>query len=627
MEPEQKTKLRKIALGVFLFLPAILFPFGKIMPENPAGIAKTLFFLAAYLIIGGDVLKEAAENILHGEIFDENFLMSAASIGAFCMGETTEAVAVMLFYEIGEFLEDAAVEKSRDSITAMMDLRPDFANIRRGEALIRVAPESVRVGDVIVVRPGERVPLDGTVSAGDSSLDHSALTGESYPVAVHPGDEVLSGAVNLNGVLEVRVMKAFADSTVSRILELVTNAQEKKSKSEAFMTKFARIYTPAVVGCAALLAVVPPLLFGEPWKMWITRALTFLVVSCPCALVISIPLAFFAGIGAASRSGILVKGSAYLEALSDVKTVVFDKTGTLTKGVFTVIGVFPEKVRKEELLELAAHAEGYSSHPIAVSIREAFGADPDLSRVSDLEEIRGKGISAKFDGKKILVGNTRLMAENGIKTRPCEENGTVIHASIDGEYAGAIVISDVLKEDSVQAIRDLKKLGVTKTVMLTGDKESAAARIAEVTGLDEFHAELMPEDKVSRVEGLMERTEGKLAFVGDGINDAPVLTRADIGIAMGALGSDAAIESADIVLMDDQPSKIAKAIRISRKTLMIVKQNIILAIGIKLLVLILAAFGLTGMWAAVFADVGVCILAILNSVQLSAGSSQQVRTR
>lgn len=607
MNTEQKAELRRILAAAILFLIAWLIPISEKF--------RFLLCLVSYLIVGWDILKESAENIAHGEVFDENFLMSVASIGAFCLGEYTEAAAVMLLYSIGEFFEDYAIDRSRDSITEMMDLRPDHVNIRINGELAARDPAEIGIGETIVIKPGERIPLDGIIVSGSSQIDNAALTGESLPVNVSIGDEICSGGVNLNGLLEVRTTKTFGDSTVSRILELVENAQEKKSKSEAFITRFARIYTPAVVTAALLLAVIPPVFFGASFRLWITRALTFLVVSCPCALVISIPLTFFAGIGCGSKNGILIKGSSYLETLANAGTFVFDKTGTLTQGTFTVIAVHPEQYSEEKLLEFAAHAESFSSHPIALSIRTAYGRETSADRVSDLQEISGHGISAVIDSHNALVGNDRLMALYGIPEHECELTGTIIHIAVDGEYSGHIVISDVIKPDAKEAIKKLKENGVSQIIMLTGDKESVAEDVATKLSLDGYYAELLPQDKLSRVEELLSGKDVPLVFVGDGINDAPSLMRADVGVAMGALGSDAAIESADIVLMYDSPSQIVKAIRISRKTLAIVKQNIIFAIAVKLLVLVLAAFGQTGMWAAVFADVGVCFIAILNALR------------
>ena len=617
MSKSQKKRLQMIIISSVLFLFALIFPFEKVFDGKAVEIIPMVIYLAAYLIVGWKVLYKAGRNILHGQIFDENFLMAIATIGAICLQDYKEAVAVMLFYQIGELFEDYAVGKSRESIAAMMDLRPDHANLVRGDTVEEVDPEEAEPGDIILIKPGERVPLDGIVIEGESRLDTAALTGESVPRGVGPDDEIYSGSVNLTGLLHVRVTKAFGESTVARILELVENASDKKSRSENFITRFAAVYTPAVVIAAVLLAVIPPLFFHGSWNTWINRALIFLVVSCPCALVISIPLSFFGGIGGASRKGILVKGSNYLEALADVRTIVFDKTGTLTNGTFTVTAVHPDIISEADLLEFAACAEAFSSHPIAVSIKTAYGKEIDLNRVSSNEEFSGKGLRSVVDGKNVLMGNMVLMEENGIHAHECHMNGTIIHAAIDGLYAGHIVISDTLKPDSEEAIRNLKAQGIRRTVMLTGDKEAVAADIAGQIGIDEHYANLLPQDKVEILEKLLSenRAAEKLAFVGDGINDAPVLTRADVGIAMGAMGSDAAIEAADIVLMNDKPSDIVKAIAIARKTLTIVRQNIIFALGVKLLVLILAACGQANMWMAVFADVGVAFLAILNAMR------------
>ena len=574
-------------------------------------------FLVPYLLVGWDVLWRALRNIAKGRVFDENFLMALATIGAFATAEYAEAVFVMLFYQVGELFEDAAVDKSRKSIATLMDIRPDYANVERNGQLEKVSPEAVAVGDLIVVKPGERVPLDGVVLEGTSALDTAALTGESAPRDVIPGDSILSGCVSRTGLLKIQVKKSYGESTVSRILDLVENAEEKKAASENFITRFARYYTPCVVIAAAALAFIPPIFMGN-FPDWFHRALIFLVISCPCALVISVPLSFFGGIGGASKCGILVKGSNYLEALARTDTVVFDKTGTLTRGTFTVTAVHPEGgVTADELLECAALTEIYSDHPISRSLREACKTDLDAARLSDVEEIAGHGVRAKIDGTQVCVGNSRLMERESVKWLPCELVGTLVHVTIGGFYAGHIVISDQPKADAADAIADLKALGVRKTVMLTGDTDEVALAVAKELGVDEYHAELLPADKVSRVEKLLaaEPPKARLAFVGDGINDAPVLTRADVGIAMGALGSDAAIEAADIVLMDDKPSRIATAVRIARKTLGIVRQNIIFALGIKALVLVLGALGIATMWEAVFADVGVACIAILNATR------------
>ena len=617
MSKSQKRRLKLIIISTVLFLFALIFPFGKVFSGKAAEIIPMIIYLAAYLTIGWKVLYKAGRNILNGQIFDENFLMCIATIGAICLRDYKEAVAVMLFYQVGELFEDYAVGKSRESIAAMMDLRPDHANLVRGDTVEEVDPDEVEPGDIILIKPGERVPLDGIVIEGESRLDTAALTGESVPRGIGPDEEIYSGSVNLSGLLHVRVTKAFGESTVARILELVENASDKKSRSENFITRFAAVYTPAVVISAVLLAVIPPLFFHGSWSTWINRALIFLVVSCPCALVISIPLSFFGGIGGASRKGILVKGSNYLEALADVRTIVFDKTGTLTNGTFIVTAVHPDIISEEALLEYAAHAEAFSSHPIAVSIKTAWGDEIDLNRITSNEEYSGKGLRSVVDGKNILIGNMVLMEEQDIHAHECHMNGTIIHVAVDGLYAGHIVISDTLKPDSEEAIRSLKAQGIRRTVMLTGDKEAVAGSVAEQIGIDDYYADLLPQDKVEILENLLgeNRASEKLAFVGDGINDAPVLTRADVGIAMGAMGSDAAIEAADVVLMNDKPSDIVKAIAIARKTLSIVRQNIIFALGVKLLVLVLAAFGYANMWMAVFADVGVAFLAILNAMR------------
>ena len=625
MNKKQKRTLIRIVVAIVLF--AIIYPlpleswFG-----SPLGLyVEFALFLVPYLIAGYDVLLKAARNIGHGQVFDENFLMSVATIGAFALvlfpdsdPHMAEGAAVMLFYQVGELFQSYAVGKSRKSIADMMDIAPDYANVMRDGELTQVDPYEVAVGDEIVVKPGERVPLDGTVVSGASQLDTAALTGESVPRHVEAGAEVISGCVNMTGLLTVKVAKPFGESTVSRILELVENASEKKARTENFITRFARYYTPAVVIVAVLLAVVPPLLFGQNWSDWVQRGLIFLVVSCPCALVISVPLSFFGGIGGASRLGILVKGSNYLEALGDTETVVFDKTGTLTDGTFSVVAVHPETdVDPDLILSVAAHAEAYSDHPIALSVKEAYSGPIDRERIADVEERGGHGVRATIDERVVLVGNDKLMCEGGVDYHDCELTGTILHVSLDGEYIGHIVIADVIKEDAAKAIAELHAVGVKRTVMLTGDRKEVAAAVAAELGIDEYRAQLLPQDKVAAVEKLLDETtgKGKLAFVGDGINDAPVLTRADIGIAMGAMGSDAAIEAADIVLMDDRPSNIAKAIHVARKTMGIVRQNIVFALAIKFLVLILAALGIANMWLAVFADVGVAVLAILNAMR------------
>ncbi|MFR7474029.1 MAG: heavy metal translocating P-type ATPase [Christensenellales bacterium] len=559
---------------------------------------------------------KAIRNIAHGQIFDENFLMALATVGAFGTGEFPEAVAVMLFYQVGEWFQGYAVGRSRQSIAKLMDIRPDYANIEQNGKLVEVDPEEVSIGQTIVIKAGERIPLDSIVLEGKSTVDTAALTGESLPRDVAPGDDVISGCINQNGLLRVRVTKEFGESTVAKILDLVENASAKKAKAENFITKFARYYTPCVVIGAVLLALVPPLIVGG-WTMWIQRALIFLVISCPCALVISVPLSFFGGIGGASKCGILVKGGNYLEVLAKTQTVVFDKTGTLTKGVFNVTAIHPEQCSEAELLEMAAYAESYSDHPISRSLKEAYAEEIDALRVSQVEEISGRGVHATIDGKRVCVGNDKLMENIGVSWHPCHRVGTTVHVAIDGVYAGHIVISDEIKQDAAKAIRQLKAEGVEKTVMLTGDAKAVGESVAKELGLDEVYTQLLPADKVEKVEQLLNHRQGngKLAFVGDGINDAPVLSRADLGIAMGAMGSDAAIEAADVVLMDDQPSKIATAIRIAKKTLGIVKQNIVFALAIKGLFLIMGAFGVANMWEAVFADVGVAIIAILNAMR------------
>jgi len=582
-----------------------------------------LLFLVPYLVVGWDTLKEAAEGLLHGEALSEDFLMSVATIGALCIGflpgaqtQFPEAVFVMLFFQLGEWFEEKAEGNSRRSIAHLMDIRPDSAHVERGEELLTVHPEEVEPGEVIVIQPGEKVPMDGVVLEGRSSLDTVALTGESVPRSIQEGDEILSGCVNQSGVLRVKTTKAFGESTASKILDLVENAASRKSRSESFITRFARIYTPVVVALAVLVAVVPGFITGE-WATWIYRGLLFLVVSCPCALVISVPLTFFGGLGGASRKGILIKGSNLMDKLAGLQTVVFDKTGTLTEGVFEVTAVHPEVIDQKELLHLAAHVERHSTHPIAVALRNAYPQEQDSCTIGDVEETAGHGIIASVNGKKVAVGNAKLMEKVGAAWRPCHHEGTLIHVAIDGVYAGHIVISDRIKADAAPALEALKAVGIRKTVMLTGDQESVAAAVAKQLHVDQFHAQLLPADKVSQVERLL--PEGPLAFVGDGINDAPVLTRADVGIAMGALGSDAAIEAADVVLMDDNPSKIAAAVRIARRTLRIARENIWLAVGIKVAVLILATLGLATMWMAVFADVGVTVLAVLNAMRTLKG--------
>lgn len=632
MNKKQKRTRNRIVAALAIF--AAVFAVTEFVPiaqyvggETNALYLEFVLFLIPYLIAGYDVLLKAARNIGNGQVFDENFLMTIATLGAFALvlfpdsqPHMAEGAAVMLFYQVGELFQSYAVGKSRQSIADMMDIAPDFANVMRDGKLVQVDPYEIGVGDEIVVKPGERVPLDGTIAEGSTQLDTAALTGESVPRHVEEGAEVISGCVNMTGKITVKVSKPFEQSTVSRILELVESASEKKAQTENFITRFARYYTPIVTIGALVLAVLPPLLFGQSWSDWIERGLTFLVVSCPCALVISVPLSFFGGIGGASRLGILVKGGNYLEALSHTETVVFDKTGTLTNGSFNVVAVHPDaaaEVNPDLILSIAAHAEAYSDHPIAVSVKEAFTGEIDQSRIADVREEGGHGVRAVVDERVVLVGNDKLMREEGIAYHDCELTGTILHVSIDGKYVGHIIIADVVKEDAAECIKRLHAAGVKKTVMLTGDRAEVAKAVAEKLGLDEYHGKLLPEDKVNQVERLLGETseKGKLAFVGDGINDAPVLTRADIGIAMGAMGSDAAIEAADIVLMDDKPSKIASAIRIARKTMRIVWQNIVFALGVKFAVLVLAAVGLATMWLAVFADVGVAILAILNAMR------------
>ena len=611
MTKKEKTMLVRIAVSAVLLIAAVLVPY--------EGVWRFLLFFPAYFVIGWDVLWRAVRNIAHGQVFDENFLMALATVGAFCtgffgQGEYPEAVFVMLFYQVGELFQNYAVGRSRKSIAELMDIRPVYANVEREGKLVQVDPEEVAVGDVITVKAGERVPLDGVVLEGTSMVNTSALTGESVPREVRPGDDVISGCVNQSGLLRVRVTKVFGESTVAKILDLVENSSSKKARAESFITKFARYYTPVVVIGAAVLALVPPLFVGN-WAGWIEKALIFLVVSCPCALVISVPLSFFGGIGGASRQGILVKGGNYLEVLANTEMVVFDKTGTLTKGVFNVTAIHPQECAKGSLLEMAALAESYSDHPISRSLKEAYGKEIDESRVGQVEELSGRGVCAQVDGKTVCAGNDKLMDSIGVKWCPCHHVGTIVHVAVDGQYLGHIVISDEVKDDAKQAVSALKAQGVRKTVMLTGDAKTVGEAVARDLGLDEVHTQLLPGEKVAKVEALLEQksSKGKLAFVGDGINDAPVLSRADIGIAMGALGSDAAIEAADIVLMDDKPSKIALAMQISKRTLRIVRQNIVFALAVKIVVLALTPFGLSNMWEAVFADVGVMVIAILNA--------------
>lgn len=610
---ENQKKLIKTIVGAVVYAVAIFTRF----KGSPFSLAA---FLVAYFIIGGDVLWRAGRNILRGKIFDENFLMSLATIGAFIVGDFAEAVAVMLFYQVGELFQDYAVDQSRESIASLMNIRPDYANVQRGAELVKVDPDEVKVDETIVIKPGERIPLDAVVLSGSSSVDTSALTGESLPRDVDAGDALLSGCINISGLLTARVTKEYGESTVSKILDLVENAGNKKSKSENFITKFAGYYTPAVVIIAVLLALIPPLVIpGATFRDWIYRGLIFLVISCPCALVISIPLSFFGGIGGASRRGILVKGSNYLEALAETEIVVFDKTGTLTKGIFAVQKIVPEGISESELLELAAHAENFSNHPISQSLKKAYQKAIDAARICDVEEISGHGVTARVDDKTIAAGNAKLMRRLGVVfTEPEDVIGTVVHVAENGVYRGYIVIADEIKEDARRAISELKAANIRQTVMLTGDAKRIGERVAAQLGMDEVYTELLPVDKVAKVEELIAKKSprGKLAFVGDGINDAPVLARADIGIAMGGLGSDAAIEAADIVIMTDEPSKIATAIRVSKKTLRIVKENIAFALLVKGVVLLLGALGIATMWAAIFADVGVAILAILNAIRM-----------
>lgn len=609
MSKGQKIDLVRILLAAVLWIVVWLLPLD--------GYFKLIAFLVPYLVIGYDVLWSAVRNILHGQVFDENFLMAVASIGAFCVAQYPEAVAVLLFYQVGELCQGLAVGKSRKSIAALMDIRPDFARVLRDGKEETVDPQTVEVGETIVIKPGERVPLDAVVTKGETAVDTSALTGESLPCDKHVGDNVISGSINLNGLIEAKVRTAYAESTVSRVLDLVENSAAKKARAEAFITRFAKYYTPCVVIAAVLLAVLPPLILKQGFSEWITRALTFLVVSCPCALVISVPLSFFGGIGGASKLGILIKGANDLEALSKVDTVVFDKTGTLTQGRFKVTAVHAQEMSEAELLDIAALAESYSNHPIALSIIKAHGGHLDKSRVTSIEESSGYGVTAVIDGKKVSVGNDKLMHRAGVQWKDCHLPGTTVHIAADGVYMGHIVISDTVKPDAKEAILSLKNNGVRKTVMLTGDNKKNGEAVAAELGLDEAKTQLLPDEKVAAVEELLQQKLDKrtLAFVGDGINDAPVLARADVGIAMGALGSDAAIEAADIVLMDDRLTGLSKAMRISRKTMRIVRQNIVFSLLVKLAVLVLGALGLANMWFAVFADVGVMILAILNAMR------------
>ena len=617
MTKKQKKILVRIIITFILFVGLMIAEHLGSMKSIADTWVLFCIYLIPYLIIGYDIIYIAARNIRHGQIFNENFLMMVATFGAFGVREYSEAVAVMLFYQTGELFQDYAVGKSRQSISEMMDICPDYANIEVDGKLNQVDPDDVEVGSIIVIKAGERIPLDGVIIEGESLIDTAALTGESVPRKAAVGDEIISGCVNGGGTLKVRVTKAFEDSTVAKILELVENASSKKSKMENFITRFAKYYTPVVTIGAAVLAILPPLILGGGWSDWIQRACIFLVISCPCALVISVPLGFFAGIGAASKIGILVKGSNYLEAVAEMTTIVFDKTGTLTKGEFKVTEILPQGCRTEELLELAALGEEYSNHPIAGSIKAAYGKTIDMNRVSDAEEIAGHGIRALIDSREVLIGNEKFMKEKQIVYAPCKSAGTIVYVSCSGIFAGVIVISDTVKEGAKEAIREMKQVGVKRCVMLTGDRKEAAVTAAAELGIEEVYAELLPGDKVAQVEHLLESQEGKekLAFVGDGINDAPVLTRADIGIAMGSMGADAAIEAADVVLMDDDVRKIASVVRISRKTISIVKQNIVFALAVKFLVLALGALGMANMWEAVFADVGVSVIAILNSMR------------
>lgn len=609
MTRKQKHLLTRIIVAAVLFFTGSLLH----LPES----IEMGVFLSCYVVIGWDIVWKAVTNILHGQVFDENFLMTIATIGALILGEHSEGVAVMLFYQVGEWFQSYAVSKSRRSITSLMDIRPDYANIEQDGKLVQVDPDEVQIGSTIIVKPGERIPLDGTIIKGSSALDTSALTGESMPREVEPGMEVISGCINQTGILTIRTTKEFGESTVAKILDLVENASDKKGRIENFITRFARYYTPAVVFAALTLAILPPIITGQAFSIWIYRALTFLVISCPCALVISIPLSFFGGIGGASKIGVLVKGSNYLEALAHAEMVVFDKTGTLTKGSFAVSEIHSNDMKDHQLLELAAYAEDYSNHPISLSIKNAYGKKIDNTRITDVQEIAGHGVQALIDGKTVLAGNAKLMIREHIKYTACPSVGTVVYVACNGKYAGCIVIEDEIKADAPAAIRSLKSAGIRRTVMLTGDADAVGKKVANRLGLDQAYTELLPADKVDRVEDLLKQKseKGTLVFVGDGINDAPVLARADIGIAMGGLGSDAAIEAADVVLMTDEPSKIATVMRIARKTIRIANQNIVFALGIKFLVLILGAFGYANMWAAVFADVGVSVIAILNAIR------------
>ena len=622
MTKKQKNMLTRILVTAILYVALVAADHMKMLPVVFEGWKMLFLYLIPYFVIGWDILYKAVRNIKNGQVFDENFLMAVATIGAFGVNEYSEAVAVMLFYQVGELFQSYAVNRSRQSISDLMDICPEYANIEEDGQLKQVDPDDVEVGDIIVIKPGEKIPLDGKVVFGESMVDTSALTGESVPRRVKEGDDLVSGCVNGNGLLRAEVTKEFDDSTVAKVLELVENASSKKAHVENFITRFARYYTPAVVIGAVVLAVIPPLFAGQSWSEWVRRACTFLVISCPCALVISVPMSFFSGIGAASKKGVLVKGSNYLEIMSKLHTVVFDKTGTLTKGEFKVARIYSadennSDKKKNAVLELAALAESYSDHPISRSIRDAWGKELDQGRLSDAEEISGHGVKVKIDGKTVLAGNGKLMKKEGIAYTECASVGTVVYVAEDGVFLGSIVIADGIKDGVKDAIRGLKQAGVTKTVMLTGDKRNVAEAVAKEIGLDEVHAELLPGDKVDRVEALLKELKGKekLAFVGDGINDAPVLSRADVGIAMGSMGSDAAIEAADVVLMDDDPRKIADIVKISRKTMGIVMQNIVFALGVKFIVLAMGAFGVANMWEAVFADVGVSVIAILNAMR------------
>lgn len=607
MTKKQKHSLYRIIAAAVLF---IIFTLLK-----PEGFTRFILFMMPYLTVGLPVLKKAAVNILHGQVFDENFLMCLATIGAICIGEYPEAVFVMLFYQVGDLFESIAVGKSRNSISALMDICPEYVNVERDGKVEQIDPDEASVGDIIIIKPGEKVPLDGIITEGSSSLNTTALTGESMPMDVSAGDSVINGCININGLLKVKVTKEYSDSTVAKILELVENSAENKAHTENFITKFARYYTPIVVIFALILAFLPPVFLGGDFKDWMMRALNFLVVSCPCALVISIPLSYFSGIGCASRNGILIKGSNYMEAVTKADTVVFDKTGTLTKGSFFVTEIHPVGMSEDELMEITAVAESFSDHPISLSLKKACKAQLDIGRVSDTEELSGRGVKAVVDGKIVFAGNARLMEEVGCEYIDCDSFGTVIHTSVDGKYAGYIIISDKIKDDSKSAIAALKSAGIKNTVILSGDKKAVAEKIGKELGIDTVYSELLPSDKVEKLSEIIDKSSGSVIFVGDGINDAPSLSRADVGIAMGALGSDAAIEAADIVLMDDKPSKIPLTLKIAEKTKNIVRQNIIFAIAVKILVLILSALGMSNMWQAVFADVGVSVIAIINAMK------------